>query len=210
MRETTGRVLHRAAGYDLLVWLLTRGREARFRDRLVTLARVQSGESILDVGCGTGSLAIAAKHRVGAAGQVYGVDASSEMIGRASKKARKRGIDVVFQQAIAEALPFPDAQFDVVLSTVMLHHLPRPAREACAREMRRVVKPGGRVLAVDFGAPSHGHRGLISHFHRHGHTKPNDLMALLAAADLERIECGLVGMMDLHFALTTRPLTVGN
>src|SRR6476661_1203205 len=105
MRETTGRVLHRAAGYDLLVWLLTRGREARFRDRLVTLARVQSGESILDVGCGTGSLAIAAKHRVGAAGQVYGVDASSEMIGRASKKARKRGIDVVFQLAIAEALP---------------------------------------------------------------------------------------------------------
>jgi ubiquinone/menaquinone biosynthesis C-methylase UbiE len=50
MTETTGRILHCAAGYDLLVWLITRGRERQFRDQLLALARVQSGESVLDVG----------------------------------------------------------------------------------------------------------------------------------------------------------------
>jgi ubiquinone/menaquinone biosynthesis C-methylase UbiE len=209
MGDTTGRVLHRAAGYDFLVWLITGGRERRFRDRLVALARVQSGDSVLDVGCGTGSLAIVAKQRVGPTGQVHGIDASPEMVSRASRKARKRGTDVTFQEAIAEALPFPDDQFDVVLSTVMLHHLPRPARAACMREMRRVAKPGGRVLLVDFAAPSREHRGLMSHFHRHGHTKPEDLVALLTATDLERIDSGVVGMNDLHFVLAIRPLEGG-
>jgi len=63
---------------------------------------------------------------------------------------------------------------------------------------------------VDFAAPSREHRSLVSHFHRHGHTKPEDLMALLTAADLERIDNGLVGINDLHFALATSPLKVGN
>jgi ubiquinone/menaquinone biosynthesis C-methylase UbiE len=203
--ETTGRVLHRAAGYDFLVWLVTRGRPGRFRERLVGLARLQRGESVLDVGCGTGSLAIAAKRRVGPSGSVYGIDASPKMIARASKKARKAGVDVVFREAVAEALPFPDAQFDVVLSTVMLHHLPRPARQQCAGEMRRVLKPGGRVLAVDFGSPSHAKRSLIAHFHRHGHTKVEDIIALLTGAGLERFESGAVGVNDLQFVLAARP-----
>ena len=207
MTESTGRILHRAAGYDLLVWLITGGRERAFRDHLITLARVEAGESVLDVGCGTGSLAIAAKGRVGSLGRVHGIDASAAMVARATKKARKRGIDVLFEQAVAEALPFPDAQFDVVLSTVMLHHLSRDARRACAREMWRVVKPGGRVFAVDFGAPSSPHRRtFIGHFHRHGHTKPDAVIALLTEAGLERIDNGTVGKNDLHFVLATRPI----
>ena len=66
-------------------------------------------------------------------------------------KARKAGVEVVFKNGLAQALPFPNAQFDAVLSTVMLHHLPRKARLECACEMRRVLKPRGRVLVVDFG-----------------------------------------------------------
>jgi ubiquinone/menaquinone biosynthesis C-methylase UbiE len=204
MHETTGRILHRAAGYDWLVWLITRGRERVFRERLLTLARLQAGEAVLDVGCGTGTLAIAAKRRVGPQGSVHGIDASAAMVARATKKAERRGIDVAFEQAIVEALPFPNAQFDLVTSTVMLHHLPRDARQACVREMRRVVKPSGRVFVADFGAPSH-RRGLIGHFHRHGHTKPDDVMALLTGAGLERIDSGPVGMNDLHFVLAQRP-----
>ena len=117
---TVGIVVHWAARYDLLAWLLTRGREREFRENLVRLARIEPGESVLDVGCGTGTLAIAAKRRVGPTGAVSGIDASPEMIARASKKARKAGIEVAFQEGVAQTLPFPDAQFDVVLSTLEL------------------------------------------------------------------------------------------
>jgi ubiquinone/menaquinone biosynthesis C-methylase UbiE len=207
--ETTGRVLHRAAGYDFLIWLLTRGRERRFREHLLSFARLQRGESVLDVGCGTGTLAIAAKHHVGPTGRVDGIDASPQMIARARKKARKADVDITFHLASAEALPFADAQFDVVLSTVMLHHLPRRARQLCAGEIRRVLKPGGRLLVVDFGPRSRERRTFIGHFHRHGHTKVEDIIALLTAAGLQTIESGAVGMKDLHFVLAARPSETG-
>src|SRR5262245_14466684 len=87
--DTKGDVLHFAAVYDLIAWIHLRGRERAFREHLVRLARLEPGESVLDVGCGTGSLAIAAKRTVGPAGTVQGIDPSTEMIARARKKARK-------------------------------------------------------------------------------------------------------------------------
>jgi ubiquinone/menaquinone biosynthesis C-methylase UbiE len=207
--ETTRRVLHRAAGYDFLIWLLTRGRERRFREHVLSFARLQRGESVLDVGCGTGTLAIAAKHHVGPTARVDAIDASPQMIARARKKARNADVDIAFHHASAEALPFADAQFDVVLSTVMLHHLPRRARQQCTGEIRRVLKPAGRVLVVDFGPPSGGRRTFIGHFHRHGHTKVEDIIALLTAAGLQTIESGAVGIKDLHFVLAARPSEAG-
>jgi ubiquinone/menaquinone biosynthesis C-methylase UbiE len=196
-----GRVLHAAAGYDLLVWLLLLGRERAFRERLVGLARLEQGQSVLDVGCGTGSLAIAARRRVGPAGQVEGVDASPELIARARKKAGRAGVDVRFTIGGAETLPFPDATFDAVLNTMVLHHLPREAREWCAREMRRVLKPGGRVLAVDFGGTPGERKGLIEHFHRHGGVDLHDIISLLTDAGLRIIETGAVGVRGLNFVL---------
>jgi len=203
---TKGLVMHSEARYyDLLAWLLTLGRERLFRERLVELARIEPGEAVLDVGCGTGTLAIAAKRRVGASGAVHGIDASPEMIERANRKARKAGVDVVFRTAVVETLPFPDAIFDVVLSTLMLHHLPRPAREKCAREMRRVLKPGGRVLAVDFMTPARARTGLLARAHRHGHVALHDITDLLSASGLDIAESGAVGVSDLQFALATSP-----
>src|SRR6266542_5764472 len=116
----TGRILHAAATYDLLVWLFTLGRERAFREKILRLARLEPGESVLDVGCGTGTLAITAKRLIGPTGAVYGIDASLEMLARAGKKARKAGLEVVFKNGLVQALPFADAQFDAVLSTVML------------------------------------------------------------------------------------------
>ena len=81
-QHTSGLVLHGTARYyDLLAWLLMRGREGAFREKVVDLARIQPGERVLDVGCGTGTLAVAAKRRVGPTGTVYGIE-SPEMITR--------------------------------------------------------------------------------------------------------------------------------
>ena len=204
-RRTTGHVLHWAAPYDLLIWLVTLGRERRFRERLLEPAQLKSGESVLDVGCGSGSLAIAARHHVGAAGSVHGVDASDAMIARARRKARKAGADVTFESALAQSLPFPDARFDVVLSTVMLHHLPRKIRQECAREMRRVLKPGGRLLVVEFGGAAPHGRGPIAHLHRHGLIKPRELAELVSDAGLEIVGKGALGIWDLQFVLAEAP-----
>ena len=199
---TKGLVLHWAARYDLLVWLLTRGRERAFREKLAGLAHLTPGEAVLDVGCGTGSLAIVAKRQVGPTGMMCGIDPSPAMIARARSKASKAGTDERFETAVAEALPFLAAQFDVVLSTLMLHHLPRPVRQPFVREVRRVLKPDGRLLVVDF-AHAQDKRGVLAHFHRHGHVDPRQIVSLLEEGGLRSVESGPVGISSLQYVLAT-------
>ncbi len=203
--RTPGLTLHAAGLYDLTLWLMTRGRERAFREDMLDLVALRPGEAVLDVGCGTGSLAIAAKRGVGSTGTVDGVDASPQMLARAARKTRRAGLGVEFTIAPAQALPFPDARFDVVLSTIMLHHLPRPGRTACLREMRRVLKPGGRVLVVEFTAPTHGKHSRRSHFHRHGHVELESIITLLKEAGLDVVQSGAVGLRDMHYILGTAP-----
>ena len=202
--RTNGLVIHWAARYDLLAWLLTWGRERAFRERLLELAEVQRGQSVLDIGCGTGTLAIAASTRVGPTGSVVGIDASPQMVARATRKAAKAGAPGTFQLAVAEQLPFPDGRFDVVLSTLMFHHLPRKTREQCANEIRRVLKPGGRVFVVDFGTPQR-RRGLLAHFHRHGHVAMADIEAMLTNLGFATVRTGPVGLRELQFVVAEAP-----
>ena len=197
--STHGLVLHWAARYDLLAWILTHGREGQLREAIIRLASVATGDDILDIGCGTGTLAIAATRHVGTTGTVTGIDASPPMVARATRKAEKAGARATFQVAVAEKLPFPDRRFDVVFSTLMLHHLPRKTRQQCAGEIERVLKIGGRVVAVDFGRAKR--RGLLAHFHRHGHVEIEDIVSLFVAAGLKPMRTGPVGMNDLNFVV---------
>ena len=196
---TKGLVLHKAFLYDMLLWFLSRGKEGEMREKALRLARLSSGESVLDIGCGTGTLAIAAKRRVGESGMACGVDASPQMLARAVKKARKAGLGVDFRNAAVEALPFRDSQFDVVLSTLMLHHLPGKVREQCVQEIRRVLKPGGRVLIIDFGPLEPRQKSIIDHFHHHGHASLPSMIELVQRVGMEVAESGAVSISNLNY-----------
>lgn len=197
-----GIVLHKAAGYDLLARILTFGREGRFREFMLRLAELQPGEAVLDVACGTGTLAIAAKRKVGSDGSVTGVDASAEMIERARTKADRAGLDLTFVEGTAQELPMDDGQFDIVMGTLMLHHLPKPARSLFTREAWRVLKPGGRLLLIDFGKPLRKSR--LPRLHRHGLIDMHAIGTLLEENGFEIRDTDAVGTKNLNYIRATK------
>ncbi len=158
--ETAGKTLHWAGQYDLFTTLFGMGANARNSRTIIELAKVQPGDSVLDVACGSGNLTLTARTYAGPRGKVYGIDASPEMIDVARRKAARAGTGVVFDVGLAEKLPFPDATFDVVISRLAIHHLPEELKRAAFAEMLRVLKPGGRVLIADFVQPSNH---ILSH-----------------------------------------------
>lgn len=136
--------------YDPLIrWGL---REARVKGDLVGQADLRPGESALDVGCGTGTLALAVAAACPGLTTV-GLDADPDALGIAAAKAAQGGSGVRFDRGLATALPYPDESFDHVFSSLMLHHLTGDERRAALREVVRVLRPGGRFHLVDWCKP---------------------------------------------------------
>jgi ubiquinone/menaquinone biosynthesis C-methylase UbiE len=134
--------------YDPLIAATTRERATK--GRLVELAGLADGQRVLDVGCGTGTLALMAKAAAPGA-ELVGIDADPEMLAKARAKPGADGIR--FDQGMADELPYEDESFDRVLSSLVFHHLRRPVKERAVREIARVLKPGGRFHLGDFGPP---------------------------------------------------------
>ena len=152
--RTRGKVITRLARVsDFIENLIFLGRLEEVWRRLVDRAALRSGERIVDIGCGTGKVPVVAAGTVAPGGAALGVDASAGMIARARQRARDANVEVEFRQAAMEDLPFPEDSFDVVLCCQALHHVPRDAKIQALAEMHRVLKPGGRLLLLDHGAP---------------------------------------------------------
>ncbi|MBA3328596.1 MAG: class I SAM-dependent methyltransferase [Solirubrobacterales bacterium] len=136
--------------YDPVLRLTTR--ETTFRRRLLDQAQLRPGDSVLDLGCGTGTLAVAATEREPRL-EMVGIDGDPAMLQRARAKAAAAGAHVDFDEGLSDALPYAESSFDAVLSSLFFHHVTRAVKERTAREIARVLRPGGTLHVLDWGRP---------------------------------------------------------
>lgn len=165
---------------------------AKVHRRLIDQAQLADGQHVLEIGCGTGNLSVRAK-RTRPGIQLIGSDPDPRALALARRKARNlKGIS--FERGYAQRLPYADATFDRVLSSLMLHHLDDDAKAATAAEIQRVLRPGGSLHLVDFATQAHTrgahniHALLFRRARNSGHVAHSggeDIAHVLAAAGLE-------------------------
>ncbi|MDP2105460.1 MAG: methyltransferase domain-containing protein, partial [Desulfobulbaceae bacterium] len=155
MITTRGRDLnHVASLYDPVIEILSFGREQRFRDLSLEHMAIRPDDRILDIGCGTGTLTLLAAKHLTVTGNATGIDAATKMIAIARNKAEQQGIPARFEHAVAEALPFNDSAFTLVVSSMFCHHIDLELKRLAFREMLRVLAPGGRLVCADIDRPT--------------------------------------------------------
>jgi len=199
--DTKGRTIRWADHYDLAVKLLTLGKESKLRKETIRQAAISSGEVVLDIGCCTGTLTLLAKAETGKDGKVYGIDAAPEMIAVARQKAYRQGHEVDFQTGLIEALPFPDSTFDVVLSSMMFHHLPPDLKPRALAEIYRVLKRGGRLVIVDMKRPETfiQRLGILTLAHHELRTDVRDLLPIMEKVGFVSNQSGFMTWNALAF-----------
>ncbi|MEA3281121.1 MAG: class I SAM-dependent methyltransferase [Euryarchaeota archaeon] len=138
--------------YDPLVRFISSffGGEENLRRLTISKMNLKHGQKVLDVCCGTGTLCAMIAEVVGGDGEVVGVDLSENMLKKAENKS---GDTIQFCYANAEKIPYADGYFDRASVTFGLHEMPHSVRMNVLREMRRMLKPGGRITVLDYSYP---------------------------------------------------------
>lgn len=152
--QTSGGHLEHGRGYDMFAAIFFGGRRRQVFTRLARLSGAHPGDRALDVGCGTGYFTRVMAEAVTPAGSALGIDPSPEIVGHARR--RTQVANCTFSEGTAEALGAPESSLDVVVTSLMIHHLPEALRRPAIGEMFRVLRPGGRVLVADFRPPARG------------------------------------------------------
>lgn len=148
--------------YDRANTVLSAGVHHRWRAKAVRFSGAREGDSVLDCATGTGDLAIAFHKKVGAAGRVVGTDFVPEMI----ELARTKAPHLTFEVADVTALSYPDATFDIASISFGIRNVNDPRRGIA--EMARVLRPGGRLIVLEFGQPPNRFfRSLYDWYRRH-------------------------------------------
>jgi demethylmenaquinone methyltransferase/2-methoxy-6-polyprenyl-1,4-benzoquinol methylase len=137
-----------ASRYDLMNDLMSGGLHRLWKAFAVQIAQVREGERVLDIAAGSGDLALEFARRAGPGGQVWLTDINREMIERGRDRALDRGLSLPVVQCDAEALPFPSNSFDCVSVAFGLRNM--TDKSAALAEMRRVLRPAGRLLVLEF------------------------------------------------------------
>lgn len=177
--------------YDPLVKLL--GADGA-RKTLLNQACLRPGHRVLDVGCGTGTLATLIK-RLHPDVTVVGFDPDPKALARARRKAGRAAVSIQFDQGFGGDLPYPEGNFDRVVSSFVFHHLPADEKGETLRAIRRVLKPGGEFHMLDFEGPEDGEHGFLARLLHSGHRlKDNSesrvlsLMRQAGFADPKKVE----------------------
>lgn len=149
------------------------------RRTLLDQAALERHHRVLDLGCGTGSLAVLVK-RLYPTVTVIALDPDARALARARAKAGRASVDIRFDRGFADALPYPDDSFDRILSSMMFHHLDEGDRRSMLREARRVLRPGGRLELLDFAGPGSRSQGPLGRLiHAHHRLSGNDEASIL-------------------------------
>ncbi len=181
--------------------------------RLIDQADLRPGQRVLEVGSGTGNLALLAKREYPDT-HVVGLDPDPKALARARRKAAREDLFVQLDLGFAGELPYPDESFDRALSAFMFHHLEPAEKPAALREARRVLRPGGSLHLLDFGGAKERSDGLVARLaHRSKRLQDNfedRIPTLMREAGLaDPVETGhrvtLVGRYTFYRATRGRP-----
>lgn len=137
--------------YDTAVRLTTR--EKVFKRALAEQAKIEANHRVLDLACGTGTLAVLIKNAQPQAA-VVGIDGDAKILAIAKTKAKEAGVEISFDEGMSFDLPYEDESFDRVVSSLFFHHLTRENKLKTVREIKRVLKPKGEFHVADFGLPN--------------------------------------------------------
>ena len=168
--------------YDPFLWLFGADKA---KQPLIEQAAITPGLRVLDIGCGTGSMAINIK-RIYREADVVGIDPDPDALAVSQRKAKRAGLSIEFDRGFADRMPYADASFDRVFSSFMFHHLAADEKTATLGEIRRVLKPGGSLHLLDF----------VREHSVHSSTKEHGHLIHRSGAVAERIESRMTSLMD--------------